>query len=318
MIKEVDMTGYKKIDKMELSREMTIILLGMGTLSLFIFGYFFTLIYTLITQNTAAFNFTYGTILIAIPIFVFTLLFHESIHGIVVSIYGGKPRYGAGVAHYILPYLYTTTETKFFRNQFILILISPLIVISVIGIMLMIIFPSVAHWFLFPLTINAAGAVGDLWMVFSLLKYPEHVLLEDDPAGTIIYGENTYEIVKVSSKCFIRDFFRGFLAVFSFLIILFYLIFPIILGILNVDSLVLGVENSPFTIFKFLGGGEGYELFVGFLPLLSFSGVIGLIYSLVRSGKRIKLKWNEKEKDEASKMEQTWSKPKPVRSMEER
>ena len=30
MIKEVDMTGYKKIGKIELSREMTIILLGMG------------------------------------------------------------------------------------------------------------------------------------------------------------------------------------------------------------------------------------------------------------------------------------------------
>lgn len=71
MEKEVNMTGYKKIDKIELSREMTIILLGMGTLSIFIFGYFFTLIYTLITQNTAAFNFTYSTILIAIPIFAF-------------------------------------------------------------------------------------------------------------------------------------------------------------------------------------------------------------------------------------------------------
>lgn len=163
----------------------------------------------------------------------------------------------------------------------------------------MIIFPSVAHWFLFPLTINAAGAVGDLWMVFSLLKYPEHVLLEDDPTGAIIYGENTYGIVKTSPKGFISDFFRGFLAVFSFLILLFYLIFPIILGIFNVDSLVLGVDNSPFTIFKFLGGGEeGYELFVGFLPLLSFSGVIGLIYGLARSGKRVKLNGYSKPKRE--------------------
>ncbi len=297
MKKEVNMTGYKKIDKMELSREMTIILYGMGTLSLFIFGYFFTLVYTLITQNTAAFNLTYGSILIVIPIFVFTVLFHEFIHGIAISIYGGKPRYGAGVAHYILPYFYATTETKFFRNQFILIAISPLIVISVIGIILMAIFSTAAHWFLFPLTINAAGSIGDLWMVFSLLKYPEHVLLEDDRTGTIIYGENTVRVVNTSPKGFISDFFKGFSVWFSFLIILFYLIFPIILVILNVDSFIIGIENSPFTIFKYLGGGEGYELFVGFLPLLSFSGVIGLIYGLARSGKRVKPKWNEKKKE---------------------
>jgi len=32
-----------------------------------------------------------------------------------MSIYGGKPRYGAGIAHYILPYLYATTKTVFLR-----------------------------------------------------------------------------------------------------------------------------------------------------------------------------------------------------------
>ncbi len=291
MKEEVNMTGYKKIDKIELSREMTIILFGMGTLSLFIFGHFFTVIYTLITRNAVAFNLTYSTILIAIPLFIFILLFHEFIHGIVVSIYGGKPGYGAGVAHYILPYLYTTTETKFFRNQFILIAISPLIVISVIGIMLMIIFSSVAHWFLFPLTINAAGAIGDLWMVFSLLKYPEDIVLEDDRTGTTIYGKSTDKVVNTSPKGFISDFFMGFSVWFFFLIILFYLIFPIFFGFLNVDSFVLGIENSRFIIFKYLGiEREGYEVFVGFLPVLSFSGVIGLIYGLARSGKRVKPK----------------------------
>lgn len=278
-----ELEDYKEINKIELSREMTIIWTGMGIVLMFIFGYLFTLIYTSITQNAGAFEGTPITILIAILILVFTMLFHESIHGIVVSMYGGKPRYGAGVAHYILPYLYATTETIFLRNQFIIISIAPLIVISVIGVISMILFPSVAHWFLVPLTINAAGAIGDLWMAFSLLRYPEHVLLADDRTGTTIYGKSTDKVVSTSPKGFISDFFVGFLVGVSSLTVLSFVL-PTILLILNVDSFILGVENSHFTVFEYSRGEEGFGISIKFLPILSFGGVVGLIYGLARSG----------------------------------
>lgn len=282
-----ELKDYKEINKIELSKEMAIIWNGMGILSLFLFGCFFKLVHTSITQNAGDFEGTPITILIAVSTIVFTMLFHEFIHGIAISMYGGKPRYGTGVAHYILPYLYTTTETIFRRNQFIVILIAPLIVISVLGVISMIVFPSIAHWFLIPLTMNAAGAIGDLWMTFSLLRHPNHIFAADDHTGTTIYGKSTDKVVNASPKGFISDFFTGFLVGVSSLIVL-SMALPTILLALNVDSFVLGIGNSHFTVFEYSKGEEGFGISIKFLPMLLFGGVMGLIYGLSRSGKPAK------------------------------
>jgi len=275
---------YKEINKIVLSRELTVILTGVGTLSLFLFGCFFMLVHTSITQNTGGFEGTPITILIAISTIVFTMLFHEFIHGVAISMYGGKPRYGTGVAHYILPYLYTTTETIFRRNQFIAILMAPLILISVLGVVSMIVFPAIAHWFIIPLTMNAAGAIGDLWMTASIVRYPKHTLLADDHSGLTIYGKSTDKVVNTSPKGFISDFFIGFLVGFSSLIIL-SMVLPMILIALNVDSFALGIGGGNFVAFEYSGGGEGFGFSINPLPMLLFGGITGLIYGLARSGK---------------------------------
>ena len=277
----------KEINKIELSRELTIIWTGMGILSLFVFGCFFKLLHALITQNAGDFEGTPITILIVMSTTVFTMLFHEFIHGVAVSLYGGKPRYGTGVAHYMLPYLYTTTETLFRRNQFIVILIAPLIVISVLGVISMIVFPAIAHWFIIPLTMNAAGAIGDLWMTASIVRYPEHILLADDQSGLTIYGKSTDKVVNTSPKGFISDFFIGFIVAVSSLIVLLAPL-TIILHALNMDSFVFGIGNSHFTVFEYSSGEGGFGISINPLQMLLFSGVIGLIYGLVRSGKPAK------------------------------
>ncbi|PXF61887.1 MAG: hypothetical protein C4B59_01260 [Candidatus Methanogaster sp.] len=283
----LELKDYKEINKIELSKELAIIWNGMGILSLFLFGYFFTLVHTSITQNTGNFEGTPVAILIVLSTIVFTMLFHEFIHGLVISMYGGKPKYGTGVAHYILPYLYTTTETIFRRNRFIVILIAPLIVISVLGVISMITFPAIAHWFIIPLTMNAAGAIGDLWMTFSLLRHPEHILLADDHSGLTIYGKITDKVVNTSPKGFISDFFIGFLIVISSLIVLLAPL-TIILHDLNVDSFVFGIGNGYFTVFEYSSGEGGFGISMNPLQMLFFSGVMGLIYGLSRSGKPAK------------------------------
>jgi hypothetical protein len=259
----------------------------MGILSLFLFGCFFKLVSTSISQNAGDFEGTPVAILITISTVVFTMLFHEFIHGVAISMYGGKPRYGAGVAHYILPYLYTTTGTIFRRNQFIAILIAPLILISVLGVISMIVFPAIAHWFIIPLTMNAAGAIGDLWMTVSIVRYPKHILLADDNSGLTIYGKSTDKVVNASPKGFISDFFIGFLIVISSLIVLLAPL-TIILHALSVDSFVFGIGNSHFTVFEYSSGEGGFGISINPLQMLLFSGVIGLIYGLARSGKPAK------------------------------
>ena len=110
----VDMSGYKEIDRIEISKELVFTLYGIGTLALFAFGYLFISIYSQITgkfSGTMDFS-DVSDVLLGILLFIGTLILHELIHGIFVSIYGGKPRYGAGI-YSILPYLYTTTKSIF-------------------------------------------------------------------------------------------------------------------------------------------------------------------------------------------------------------
>lgn len=65
---------------------------------------------------------------------------HEWLHGAAIRYYGGEPRYGVGVSHFILPYAYATTDHRFTRDQFLVVLLTPLVVVTLVGVPLMIAF----------------------------------------------------------------------------------------------------------------------------------------------------------------------------------
>jgi hypothetical protein len=200
-----------------------------------------------------------------------------------MSIYGGKPRYGAGIAHYIVPYFYTTTKTRFLRNQFIVIAIAPLVVISLVGIGLMTAFPSIAHWIFIPLVLNASGAVGDLWVTRNVLRYPEHVSLEDQKSGLIIYGKETDKPMNISTTGFGTRFFKVFiLCIFAVGILMG--IAPIALDILGVEFFTIGPTNSLYTIFEFHSSEEGFDLSLFPLSILAISVIAGLVYAIIKTG----------------------------------
>ena len=277
------MTTNKEIGNLELTKEVAVTLLGMGTLAIFAFGFFFTSLYALFTGNTG-FNFTSGTILISAALFIGTLVLHEFIHGAFISIYGGKTSYGAGIAHFILPYFYATTKTVFPRNQFIVIAIAPLVVISLVGIGIMAAFPSIAHWMSIPFVINASGSVGDLWMTRHVLRYPKHVMLEDRKNGIIIYGKETDEPLNISTTGIGSEFFKAFIFSFSALWFLMSMA-PIPLNILGVESFKIGPNNGIFTIYEYSSTGEGFSLRFFPMSLLAISVIVGLIYAIIKSPK---------------------------------
>ncbi|MGP8330123.1 MAG: DUF3267 domain-containing protein [Methanosarcinaceae archaeon] len=107
---QLNLDGCKEIGKLEMTKEVVLTLNGKGVLTFFASGFFFMSLYSLFTGNIDINNMS-GTILISIPLFIVTFVLHELIHGAFMSKYGGKPSYGAGIAHYILPYLYATTKT---------------------------------------------------------------------------------------------------------------------------------------------------------------------------------------------------------------
>jgi hypothetical protein len=191
-------------------------------------------------------------------------------------LYGGKPRYGAGIAHYILPYLYTTTKTRFLRNQFIAIAIAPLVVISLVGICLMAALPSIAHWIFIPLVLNASGAVGDLWVIRNVLRYPKHVLLEDRKTGLIIYGKETDKTLNITTAGFGTRFSKVFILCFT-----------------------IGPTNSLYTIFEFHSSVEGFGLSLFPMSMLAISVIAGLIYAIIMTGKpSVSARENHKKFDE--------------------
>ena len=272
----------KELGKLELSKEVVITLMGIGTIAFFVFGFFFTQLSTQFTGNVG-FNST-DTIFIPIALFFGTLVLHELIHGVFISIYGGKPRYGAGIAYFIFPYFYTTTNTIFLRNKFIVILIAPLILISLVAIGLMVAFPSFAHWIFLPFLINALGAVGDLWMTRELLRYPEHVLLEDRKTGTIIYGKETDKSVNISTSGFGSRIFIVFtLCFFAMGLVLNIALIP--LHFLGLESFSIGPINIHYTIFGYhsFEGGFGFTFFL--LPTLAISAITGLVYAIIKTCK---------------------------------
>lgn len=50
------------------------------------------------------------------PVFVVlttgVILPHEPVHGLAIRYYGGTPRYGVGLVHFVLPYASATTATR--------------------------------------------------------------------------------------------------------------------------------------------------------------------------------------------------------------
>jgi putative zincin peptidase len=273
----------KELGKLEMTKEVAYTLNGMGLLAFFAFGFFFMSLYTLFTGNIGL-NYTSGTILISVALFIGTFVLHELVHGVFMSKYGGKPSYGAGIAHYILPYFYATTKTIFTRNQFIVIAIAPLVVISLVVIGIMAAFPSIAQWMIIPFVINGSGAVGDLWVTRNILRYPKHVLLEDQKNGLIIYGKETDKLVNISTTGFGSRFCKVFMlsiVATGFLMT----IAPITLDILGVESFIIGPTNSIFTIYEYHSIGEGFEF--GFFPtsILAISVIVGLVYAIIKTGK---------------------------------
>lgn len=281
--RQLNLDGRKEIGKLEMTKEVVYTLNGMGLLALFAFGFLFTSLYTLFTGKIDL-NYTSGTILSSVALVIGTFVLHELIHGAFMSKYGGKPSYGAGIAHYILPYFYATTKTVFTRNQFIVIAIAPLVVISLVSIGIMAAFPSIAHWMLIPFILNGSGAVGDMWVIRNVLRCPKHVFLEDQKSGLIIYGKKTDKHMFISTTGFGSGFGKVVMlciVAMGFLMI----IAPMALDISGVESFVIGPANSFFTIFEYQSIGEGFELRIFPMSILAISVIAGLVYAIIKTGK---------------------------------
>lgn len=115
------------------------------------------------------------------------MFIHEVIHGAFFWIFTrSKPIFGlkllfayAGAPEWYIP-----------RNQYAIIGLAPLVLITIAGFLVIILAPpSVGQLALFGITMNASGAVGDLYVSGKVMGEPRNVLIQDTGVGFTMFSE---------------------------------------------------------------------------------------------------------------------------------
>lgn len=285
-------TSGKLLGELELTRGLTIQMTAIGGLGMVVGWTLFSGIYQFTTGHPIVFQFVPETVgWIATPLNVLIIVFlgtfiivpHEWLHGLAIRYYGGEPRYGVGVAHFVLPYAYATTDHEFSRNQFVVVLLTPLVVMTAVGVPLMV--GLEWGWLAVPLTLNAAGSVADLWMTVTVMSYPAHVRVLDQENGVRILGEDSDEPRRLSVAAVVWDALAGSaIAVFSTFVLL-TVLGPIILSALDVESFVVGTPGEFTYLFEFASTPEEISLGVG-PAVFGVGGALGLVYAFVNAYRR--------------------------------
>lgn len=177
---------YHPSGKFDLKNLKQIIILNLIGLILLIFSiWFFSWIANEIrSESEISFSFEISNIpsaLVALGKLLFSIILvlglHEGIHALFFWIFSGQ----TPVVGFKGAYAYASMPGWYFpRNQYLIIGISPLILISLFGILLIAIVPvSALTMVLIALVINTSGAVGDLVVVTWLLTKPDSTLALD-------------------------------------------------------------------------------------------------------------------------------------------
>ena len=109
--------------------------------------------------------------LLYVVVYFGVIVVHELVHGLFFRIFGGSPRYGAGIK-YFMPYFYVTSSGAAFSvRQVIVIGLAPLLTLSSLALVGAFLAPSLAGYLAVAFIGNTAGAVGDIWMTSRLVKF---------------------------------------------------------------------------------------------------------------------------------------------------
>ena len=119
-----------------------------------------------------------------------TLVLHELTHGVVMRMFGAKPRYG--VLWKQAMFYATTPGYAYRRNDYLLITLAPLSILSVLVILGIWLMQGTLWVALLGIcgAINAAGAIGDLWIAIIVLRYTSTAYVIDERDGVRVFLPN--------------------------------------------------------------------------------------------------------------------------------
>jgi Putative zincin peptidase len=167
---------------------LMILLNLVGLLLFFAFGLAFlhlaAALYPGIAFGVSNFSALWG-VLAFILVYAVVLVLHELVHGLFfVILTGSRPHFGLKQM-----YAYACAPDWYIpRNQFLVVGLAPLILITLVGFLILpMLSPNLATFTLFAMAVNASGAIGDLYTVLWILRFPGDAFVSDHGEKFTIY-----------------------------------------------------------------------------------------------------------------------------------
>ncbi len=224
------------------------------------------------------------TFLFAVGSMLLVIVLHELCHGAAIRAFGGTARYGLGVVYAVFPYAFATTDTRFTRNQFLVVALAPLVLLTLLGVPAMVLFEW--PWLAVPLALNAGGAVGDVWMALTLLSYPTGVSVIDSETGLEVYGPPELERWETAPATVVWDLVVGTAGGVLALSVAIGIVVPLALAAIGVDSLTVGIPDTLLFVFGFRRPPDGGVEFSMGSGVFLVGGAVGIVYAYVRARRR--------------------------------
>ena len=143
--------------------------------SIIFYDYLNNILFNFFKKSISIFNYsiTLSFIFLTVSMVIITIL-HELIHGLSYTLFGGKVKYS-------FKFIYAATEEvtnkKLSINQFAIVLLAPVIIISILSLLL----PSFIGSTIF--MCNLLGSIGDLYMAIGLIRYHHDSKIIDTDYG---------------------------------------------------------------------------------------------------------------------------------------
>lgn len=126
-------------------------------------------------------------------VLLLSIIIHEGLHGLGILYAGHKPRFGVMLSK--AAFYATADGALFSRNYFILIALLPIVGITLLGMLLAFLLPDVAAFYVsLGVALNAANAIGDLWMTVVVLRYQPDALVRDEADSIRIYTKTKEQV----------------------------------------------------------------------------------------------------------------------------
>ena len=117
-------------------------------------------------------------IMLGLLIFVLSMLLHEWLHGLALIATGHPPKY-----YFRMGVLFAGLNENDFlpRRHYLLMSLTPLVVMSVVGFVVLLFLPPViGRLLLTSLLLNAAASLGDLMVTIGILRAPKQAVFTDE------------------------------------------------------------------------------------------------------------------------------------------